>query len=343
MKPMKIAEFVIDDAHEVFVIAEVGINHNGQLSLAKEMAMAAKEAGASCVKFQTHIVDKEMIHTDMPPGKISAEPLWDIIKRCSLSAAEERELKEYCDRIGILFLSTPFSREAADQLEKLNVPAFKIGSGELTTLPLIEHIARKGKPLILSTGMAEWHEIAETADLLRQLDVPFALLQCTSSYPSRYEEVRLGAIPIMKQLFGVPVGLSDHSPDAYTAIGAVAVGALIVEKHITLDRKLPGPDQGFSIEPSELRELVRGVRAVKAAMRSDRAIQDVERPVMQFARASVVAIRDIPAGEALSLDNVWVKRPGTGAIPARDFRRVLGRRAKVSLRYDHQLNWNEIE
>lgn len=343
MRPLKIAEFVIDDAHEVFVIAEVGINHNGQLSLAKEMAAAAKESGAPCVKFQTHIVDKEMIHTDMPPGKISAEPLWDIIKRCSLSAAEERELKEYCDRIGILFLSTPFSREAADQLEKLRVPAFKIGSGELTTLPLIEHIARKGKPLILSTGMAEWHEIAETADLLGAIGVPFALLQCTSSYPSRYEEVRLGAISVMKQLFGVPVGLSDHSPDLYTTFGAVAAGALIVEKHITLDRKLPGPDQGFSIEPSELRELVKGVRAVKAAMRSDRTVQEAERPVMQFARASVVAIRDINAGEALSLDNIWVKRPGTGAIPARDFQRVLGRRAKVGMRYDHQLTWNEIE
>lgn len=332
----------VGEGQPPFVIAEVGINHNGDVSLAKQMVYAAKEAGAHCIKFQTHLTGKEMIHTQMTPGSISKEPLWDIIKRCELTAAEEREVKQLCDKVGILFLSTPFSREAADQLEELGIPAYKIGSGEITNLPLIEHVAKKGKPMIVSTGMTELEEIAETVNLIERYDVPLILLQCTSTYPTAYADVKLGAIQVLREQFGLPVGLSDHSVGIYTSLGAVAKGACVLEKHFTTSRQLPGPDQGLSLEPGELQELVKGADAIYQALGSEKAILGKERPVLGFARASVVVIKPVAAGDRFTDDNLWVKRPADGEIPARDYKKLLGRVAKIAMQPDHQIKWSEV-
>jgi N-acetylneuraminate synthase len=340
---VRIGDFVIGDGRPPMVVAEVGINHNGDVNLAKLMVKTAKVAGAQCIKFQTHITAQEMIPTDMTPGRISAEPLWNIIQRCELTEAEEREVKWLCDELGILFLSTPFSREAADRLEALGVPAYKIGSGEITNLPLIEHVAKKGKPMIVSTGMTDLMEVAQTVDLIHDYGVPLVLLQCTSTYPTAYKDVKLGAIPMLRERFGVPVGLSDHSIGIYTALGAVAKGACLLEKHFTISRSWPGPDQGLSIEPHELRELVEGADAIYQALGSDKAIIEHERPVIGFARASVVVIKRISAGERLTEENIWVKRPADGEIPAKQFRTVLGKVAKVAMDPDHQVKWSELQ
>jgi len=340
---IQLGDCLVGDGHPPLVVAEVGINHNGDVNLAKLMVKTAKAAGAHCIKFQTHITRKEMIPTDMTPGKISAEPLWNIIQRCELTEDEEREVKRLCDESGILFLSTPFSREAADRLERLDVPAYKIGSGEITNLPLIKHVARKGRPMIVSTGMTEMDEIAETVDLIQSYGIPLILLQCTSTYPTAYKDVKLGAIPLLQQRFGVPVGLSDHSMGIYTALGAVAKGACILEKHFTISRGWPGPDQGMSIEPHELRELVQGAEAIYQALGAEKTVIDQERAVIGFARASVVVVKPIAVGEPLSEDNIWVKRPADGEIPAKDYQKVLGKVAKVAMAPDHQLKWSELQ
>jgi sialic acid synthase SpsE len=339
---IRIGDITVGDGHAPMVIAEVGINHNGDVEKALAMVRAAKSAGATCIKFQTHNTPMEMIHTDMTPGKISSEPLWDIIKRCELSEVEERQVKKLCDDLGILFLSTPFSREAADQLAELGVPAYKIGSGEITNLPLIEHVARKGKPMIISTGMTELDEVAQTVDLVKSVGVPLILMQCTSTYPTAYKDVKLGAIEVLRQRFGVPVGLSDHSIGIYTALGAVAKGACVLEKHFTISRSWPGPDQGLSIEPDELRELAIGADAIYQASGAEKRIIEQEKPVLGFARASVVVIKPIAAGERVTKDNIWVKRPANGEIPAKDFDKVLGKVAKVAMASDHQVKWSEL-
>ena len=340
---IQLGDCLVGDGHPPLVVAEVGINHNGDVNLAKLMVKTAKAAGAHCIKFQTHITRKEMIPTDMTPGKISAEPLWNIIQRCELTEDEEREVKGLCDESGILFLSTPFSREAADRLERLDVPAYKVGSGEITNLPLIKHVAQKGRPMIVSTGMTEMDEIAETVDLIQSYGIPLILLQCTSTYPTAYKDVKLGAIPLLQQRFGVPVGLSDHSMGIYTALGAVAKGACLLEKHFTISRGWPGPDQGMSIEPHELRELVQGAEAIYQALGAEKTVIDQERAVIGFARASVVVVKPIAVGEPLSEDNIWVKRPADGEIPAKDYQKVLGKVAKVAMAPDHQLKWSELQ
>ena len=343
MTEICLGDRLISEDQPPLVIAEVGINHEGKLDKTIQMVDAAVEAGADCVKFQCHITEAEMIPTDMRPGKISEEPLWDIIKRCELTESEEREIKRYCEEKRLLYLCTPFSREAADRLEAMNVVGFKIGSGECNNTPLIDHIARKKRPIILSTGMNSLESIRASAAVIRGRDCPFMLLHCTSAYPTPYEKVRLGAIRELREAFNVPVGLSDHSLGIYTALGAVALGACVIEKHFTISRQWPGPDNPMSIEPAELAELVKGAEAVFLARGGGKDIQSIEQPVIDFAYASVVSIKQITAGEAFSLENVWVKRPGTGPILAKDLDRVLGRIAKRDLPADTQISFDDFE
>jgi N-acetylneuraminate synthase len=332
----------IGENHPPFVMAEVGINHEGSFKKAKQLVDAAFEAKADCVKFQCHITEEEMIPTDMKPGKISKERLWDIIKRCELTEKEEILVKQYCDKKGILYLSTPFSRKAADRLNSMKVSAFKIGSGECNNVPLLEHIAKMGKPIILSTGMNDIASIRRSVKAIKKYDCPLMLMHCTSMYPTPYEKVRLGAITELKKTFGLPVGLSDHSLGIYTCLGAVALGASVLEKHFTITRQWPGPDVPISIEPNELAELVKGSRAIFAARGGSKTILSEEKPVIDFAYASVVAIRPIQAGEVLSLMNTWVKRPGTGSLLARDFKKVLGKRASRNIPIHTQLQAKDI-
>lgn len=314
-----------------FVIAEVGINHEGSFAKAIEMADAAAAAGADCVKFQCHITEEEMVPTDMTPGKISTEKLWDIIKRCELTADEERAVQAHCKKIGILYLSTPFSRAAADRLNAMNVPAFKIGSGECNNFPLLDHIAVMGKPIILSTGMNDLASIKTAIKTITAHDCPLILLHCTSMYPTPYDKVRLGGIKDLQDAFGLPVGLSDHSLGIYTCLGAVALGACVLEKHFTITRSWPGPDVPISIEPIELAEMVKGSLAIWLARGGKKTILDEETPVIDFAYATVVTIKPIAKGEVFTMSNTWVKRPGTGHILASNLERVIGRIASRNL------------
>lgn len=325
------------------VIAEVGINHEGSLTKALRLVDAAVEAGCPIIKFQCHIPDMEMVPTDMTPGDISPDRLWDIIARCTLNEAQERTVQAHCRRRGILYLSTPFSREAADRLEAMDVPAFKIGSGECNSLPLIDHIARKGRPMIVSTGMNDIAQVQKTVEVIRRHDVPFMLMHCTSMYPTPYDKVRLGGIADLQAAFpDVHIGLSDHSMGIWTCLGATALGAVALEKHFTISRSWPGPDVPLSIEPNELADLVTGSRAVWQARGGAKTILPEEQPVIDFAYASVVSIRPIAAGETFSLDNIWVKRPGTGALHARRLDDVIGRTASRDIAPDVALDVADV-
>ncbi len=331
--------FTISDKNEPFIIAEAGINHDGEFKKAIELVDLAINSGASAIKFQTHITDKEMIPTDMKPGNISEESLWDIIDRCVLDNEQERNLFDYAKEKGILFFSTPFSREGADRLNELGVELYKIGSGECNNLPLLNHVANFKKPMILSTGMNDISSIKASVETILSHGVPLALLHCTSIYPAPPETMRLGAITHLKDEFpDLEIGLSDHSLGISVALGSVAVGANIVEKHFTKSRQWPGPDNPFSIEPNELKNLVDWSKEIWKARGGKKDILADEKPVIDFAYACVVAIKDINKGEALSLDNIWVKRPGTGEIFAKDFEDVLGKVATIDISENTQLS-----
>ncbi|HTP85409.1 MAG TPA: N-acetylneuraminate synthase family protein [Bryobacteraceae bacterium] len=339
---LTIAGRAIGAAHPPLVVAEIGINHEGDLRKALRMIDDAAAAGCECVKFQTHVVDDEMIPNGVVPGN-ARESIWEIMSRCALSEDDERGLKQHAESRGLIFISTPFSRAAADRLERLGVPAYKIGSGECNNHPLVEHIARFGKPMILSTGMNNLAGVEKAVAILRAHGVPFALLHCTSMYPTPYSAVRLGALAALREKFpNAVVGLSDHSLSNYPCLGAVALGASILERHFTSDKTWPGPDINISMDPAELRQLIEGSRAIHKALGGSKEILPGEAPTIRFAYASVVAIRDIAAGETFTYDNVWVKRPGTGEIPAEHFSQVLARHAARDIRKDEQLQWASV-
>jgi N-acetylneuraminate synthase len=343
MNELMLGDRRIGPGHAPLVIAEIGINHEGDLSKALKMIEDAAAVGAECVKLQTHVVEDEMIPNDVIPGNAD-ESIWDIMSRCALTEGEERTAKARAEELGLLYLSTPFSRAAADRLEGMDLPGYKIGSGECNNYPLIEHIAGFGKPVILSTGMNDLASITPAVEILRSAGVPFALLHCTSMYPTPYDRVRLGALEDLRNAFpDTPLGLSDHSLGNYTCFAAVALGACILEKHFTSDLSWPGPDVPISIDPDGLRDLVRGTRAVHDALGGSKTVLPEEQPTIDFAYASVVAIRDIRAGEPFSRDNIWVKRPGSGEIRAHDFDRVIGRSATTAISRNSQLAWDDVD
>lgn len=342
---MKISNNIeISDQNPPFIIAEAGINHDGDFDKAIELINLAKKSGASAIKFQTHITDKEMIPTDMKPGEISEEKLWDIIDRCVLDKKQEKELYDYAKENNIFFFSTPFSREGADQLNELGVELFKIGSGECNNLPLLEHVAKFKKPMILSTGMNDIDSIKTSVETILEFNDNLALLHCTSVYPAPPKSMRLGAITHLKSEFpNLEIGLSDHSIGISISLGAVAIGANIIEKHFTKSTKWPGPDNPFSIEPNELSDLVKGSLEIWQARGGKKDILPEEKPVIEFAYACVVSIKDIKKGEVLSYDNIWVKRPGTGSIMAKDLKNVLGKIALVDIPKDTQIDFSSLD
>ncbi|KPJ92215.1 MAG: polyhydroxyalkanoate biosynthesis repressor PhaR [Gammaproteobacteria bacterium SG8_11] len=343
MKKFTLGKREVGPDHAPFVIAEIGINHEGDYDKAIKMVDDAYNAGCECAKFQSHVIEDEMIPNDVIPGNAD-ESIWDIMKRCALTADEEAQLKKYVEDKGMIFLSTPFSRAAADQLEKLNPVGYKIGSGECNNYPLIEHIASFGKPVILSTGMNDLESIKPAAEILRKAGVPMALLHCTSMYPTPYDKVRLGALAQMKETFPDAVlGLSDHSLGNYTCFAAVALGASILEKHFTSDKSWPGPDVPISIDPEELKDLVHGSRAIHEALGGSKEILTEEKPTIDFAYACVVSIRDISKGDLLGKENIWVKRPGTGEIKAVDYEKVLGKTATRDIKINEQISWKDFK
>ena len=324
------------------VIAEVGINHEGSLEKAVRMVDDAVQAGCECVKFQTHVIEDEMIPNNVIPGN-AKESIWNIMDRCKLSEAEDLKLQKYVKSKGMIYLSTPFSRAAADRLESMGVDAYKIGSGECNNYPLIEHIARFGKPIILSTGMNDIKSIGKSVEILRRHKVSFALMHCTSIYPTPYNKVRLGALQDLGDAFPDAVlGLSDHSLSNYPCLGAVALGASILERHFISDKSWPGPDVPISMDPRELKELIEGSRIIHQAIGGKKGILKEEQPTIDFAYACVVSIKEIKKGEKFSRNNLWVKRPGTGEIKAEDYVKIIGEVANKDIKINSQICRKDI-
>lgn len=333
MNEFKIAHRMIGDEHPPLVIAEIGINHEGSLDTAIVMADSAIDAGAEVVKHQTHVVEDEMSDEArmVIPGNADVS-IYDIMARCALSEVDEYKLMQHVQSRGAIFLSTPFSREAANRLMRFNVSAYKIGSGECNNYPLVKHIARAGKPVILSTGMNTIEAIRPSIRILRDAGVPYALLHCTNVYPTPPELVRLGAIQQLKDAFpDAVVGLSDHTIDNYACLGAVALGAAILERHFTDDMGRPGPDIVCSMDPKALRQLVEGTRTLFLERGGEKGPVVEEAPTIAFAFASVIAIKDLQAGEIITDECIWVRRPGGGDYSAADFESLLGRVIKHSV------------
>jgi len=325
-----------------FIIAEACDNHLGNLDTAKEMVRQAKACGADAIKFQHHLPDQEMLSEGVPMSANFAMPLHEFLRRYALTLEQHAQLMAYCREIGIIYLCTPFSLKAAEQLNELGLEAFKIGSGELTDIPSLTAIASFGKPMILSTGMAEWEEIDETVNALKPINPAILLMNCTSEYPARHSDINLGLISKLRERYDVTVGHSDHTPDIYTALGAVAAGAKLLEKHLILDRRQQGPDQSVSIEPYELYQLVQGARRIEEALGSTKLVHELERPIRAWAHRSVVSVRPIRRGQRITDKMVWTKRPGTG-IPAKHLPEVIGRCARVDIPTDHLIRWEELE
>lgn len=341
---IKIGRRKIGEKYPPFIIAEIGINHEGSMQKAKKMIDDAYKSGAECVKFQSHVMDDEMTTEakKVIPGNAN-ESIWDIMKKCSFSEEQEIELKKYTESLGMIYLSTPFSRAAADRLKKMKVKAYKIGSGECNNYPLIEHIASFGKPIILSTGMNDVPSIKKAVSIFKKYNTPYALLHCTSMYPTPYNKVRLGAIKQLKKTFpNAVVGSSDHSIGNYTSFASVALGSSILEKHFTSNKRWSGPDISISIDPKELKDLIVGSRAIFEALGGEKGILKEEKPTIDFAYACVVSIKDIKKGDKFTENNIWVKRPGTGEIKAVDYKKIIGKSAKCDIKKDAQLCWSNV-
>ena len=342
---MKIGNRAISSAHPPLVIAEIGINHGGDLTVAKNMVRLAALSGCECVKHQTHIVEDEM--TDeakqiFPPN--ADVSIWDVMAQCALSREDEAELKRYTEELGLIYISTPFSRAAADFLETLDVPAYKIGSGEADNLPLIRHIARKGKPVIMSTGMQTIETLQESVQILEDAGIEYALLECTNLYPSPPEIVSLQGVTDLKAAFpNAVVGFSDHSIGPEMALASVALGSSILERHYTDTRYRNGPDIINSMDPAELRFLIDRSREIHTALMNPKQRTDPEEDVYRFARASVVADADLTAGHVITESDIWARRPGSGEIAGFEFDKVVGKTLKVAVTRNQQLMWSDFE
>lgn len=327
------------------VIPEIGINHEGDLEIAKMMAASAYRAGAKIIKHQTHIVQDEMSREakKVIPGN-SSDSIYEIMARCALSEEDEYELMQYTQSLGMVFLSTPFSRAAADRLERFGVSAYKIGSGELNNYPLIKHIASFGKPMIVSTGMNAIADIKIAVEIIEKAGVDYALMHTTNLYPTPPELVRLGAMQEMMSAFpGVPVGLSDHTQNNTACIAAMTLGACVVERHFTDKKTRKGPDIICSMDEAELRALLEAAGNIRKMLGGTKQKAKEEQVTIDFAFASVVTIRPIEAGETFSAKNLWVKRPGTGEFLARDYDKILGKKAACKIDADVQLSHSMIE
>lgn len=327
------------------VIAEIGINHGGNLDVAKEMVRAAVYAGAECVKHQTHFVEDEMTEEAkniFPPN--ADVSIWEVMEQSALSRENEIALKKYTESLGAIYLSTPFSRIAADFLNEIDVPAFKIGSGESDNLPLIRHIAKFGKPIIMSTGMQSISSVEASVQILRDANVPFALMECTNLYPSPPEIVSLrGVTDLMAAFPDAVVGFSDHSIGPEMALASVALGASILERHFTDTRYREGPDISCSMDPAELRYLIDRAREIHIARNNPKKRTVSEEAVYRFARASVVADRDLPAGHVITEADIWARRPGSGEIPGYEFDKVVGRTLINAINRNTQLKWSDFQ
>ena len=342
---MKIGNIEIGKGNRPLVIPEIGINHNGDLEIAKQMVYSAYRAGARIIKHQTHIVEDEMsaLAKKVIPGN-STKSIYEIMSECALCESDEYELKKYTESLGLVFLSTPFSRAAADRLESFGVLAYKIGSGELNNYPLIEHIASFRKPMIFSTGMNDISNIKKAVDIVRKYDVDFALMHTTNLYPTLPQQVRLGAMQqLMSEFSDVPVGLSDHTINNNACIAAISMGASLVERHYSDFKYREGPDIICSMDEHELKQLLLSAEEIPQMFGGKKEPLKEEQVTIDFAYATVVAIEDIKKGDKFTKENLWVKRPGTGKILAEKYNDILGKIAACDIKKDEHLDVHMIE
>ena len=327
------------------VIAEIGINHEGSLAIAKEMVEAAFRAGVEVVKHQTHIVEDEMSGAakNVIPGNANVS-IYEIMERCSLNEADELELKNYVESKGMIFISTPFSRAAADRLRQFDIPAYKIGSGECNNYPLLEHICSFGKPVILSTGMNTIKSVQKAVAIFDKYNIPIALLHTTNLYPTPIHLVRFGAMTQLHEAFPDKVfGLSDHTLNNNACLGAVALGASILERHFTDNLQRTGPDIVCSMDEKTCSEIIISSNEIWQMRGGQKEPAKEEQVTIDFAFATVCSIASIRKGEKLSKENIWVKRPGTGKILAEHFNNLLGKTATRDIENDEQLNFNDFQ
>lgn len=347
MKKIIIKNKKIGEKSPSFIIAEAGVNHNGNIKLAKKLIDKAKEAGVDAIKFQTFktedIVTKQASQAKYQAKNIGKkESQYEMLKRLELSEKDFIELKKYCDGKKIIFLSTPHTEQAIDFLDAL-VPAYKVGSGDLTNLPFLEKMARKNKPIILSTGMAILAEIKEAVKVIKnQNNNKIIILHCTTNYPCPLEEVNLRAMETIKKEFNLLTGYSDHTKGINVSLVAVGLGACLIEKHFTLDKNLPGPDHKASLEPAELKKLVEEIRNIEKAMGNGiKKPNKSEEEIKKVARKSVVAKVNIKKGEKITKEMLIIKRPGTGIEP-KHLNKLINRKVKKNIKQDSLIKFQDI-
>lgn len=351
MLKIKVSKELIGKNNLCFIIAEAGVNHNGDANLAKKLIDVAVDAGADAVKFQTFKAENLAIQSaNKAEYQInnmgSEESQFQMLKNLELSESNFEELKNYAEKKKIMFLSTPFDNESADFLEKIGVTLFKIGSGEITNLPFLSHIAKKNIPVILSTGMSNLGEIEEAIQTLTNEGLrDIIILHCITSYPAKAEEANLNAIETLRSCFKLPVGLSDHTLGINIALAARALGACVIEKHFTLDKKMPGPDHGASLNPDELKALVKGIREVESALGDGiRKPTKEEEDIKKFVRKKIVAGIDIPKNTIISGEMIRIKRTGTEeGIEPKFLNTLVGKKACQEIKNNCVISWNMIE
>jgi len=345
---VKLGKRYIGEGDPCFIIAEAGDNHNGDVNLAKKLIDVAREAEADAVKFQTFRTE-EVISRGAEKAEYqkettgTGESQFEMDKRLELTPETWRGIAAYAREKGIMFLSSPSDNPSVDLLDELKVPAFKIGSGEITNFPLLKYIAGKRKPVILSTGMATLEEIEAALEVIRQEGVEdIVLLHCITSYPAKIKDMNLKAMATLRDAFKLPVGLSDHSPGITVPIAAVAMGACVIEKHFTLDKNLPGPDHRASLEPDELKQMVKAIRETESALGDGvKRPGGAEEEIKRVARRSLVARVDIPKGKIITGEMLAIKRPGTGIEP-RHIDEFIGKRARTDVKEDTLITWDMI-
>ena len=345
MQQFKIGNITVGQNLPPVVIVELGINHNGDLDFAIEIADKAISAGATIIKHQTHVVDDEMSYEakSIIPAN-SKKTIFDIIQKCALSEKDEKKLMNYIVSRKKVFISTPFSRAAADRLGKFNIPAFKIGSGECNNHFLVDYICKFKKPIIMSTGMNSIKSISKSVEMIRKHKLPYVLMHCTNIYPTPNNLVRLDCIQGLKKAYpDAIVGLSDHTSSIYTCLGAVSLGARVLEKHfIDNKKKRKGPDISASMDTNELKQLIEGSNKIFEARGSNKQPLKEEKKTIAFAFQSVVSTKHILKGEKLSLKNIFLRRPGNGDFKVKDFNLILGKRVKRDIKKNFQIKLRDI-
>ena len=344
MKEIEISNRKIGPDHKPLLIAEIGINHNGSLDEAKKIVDAAVLAGIEVIKHQTHVVEDEMSPEAQKviPGN-SDKSIYQIMEECALSEDDEIVLKEYVEQKGCIFISTPFSRAAADRLERMGVEAYKIGSGECNNLPLLDHVSDFGKPMIISTGMNSLESVHQTVSFLKKKNAEFALLHTTNLYPTPNNLVRLGAMEaLMNEFPDLIVGLSDHTVSNHACFGAVALGASILERHFTDTMTREGPDIICSMDPIQAKDLIEGANILFSQRGGSKEPAKEEQVTIDFAFATVVSIADISKGDTFTKENLWVKRPGTGEILAAEYQNILGKKSNKFIPNNTHLRKEDI-